>query len=426
MKNYLFIISILFTVVLHSCNSGSRANKSGYENWQWRGENRNGTYNETGLLKEWPAGGPQLLWKFEGLGEGHTSVAIASKKVYITGMHEDRLILYVFDMTGKLLTEKEIGKEWNENWNGTRSSVCINDGKIYIFNALGTLFCLAETTLQEVWKKNLLDEFDGRNLMFGMTESPLIVGDRIFMTPGGEKHNMVALNKLTGELIWTSPGTGKISTYCSPLYIGDQSTPMVVTWMATQYEEEPPRGTLYNNELVAFNAETGELLWSHLQPSENDINPNTPIYIDGKILSMTGYKGGAWLYRLKDGGKTAELVWKNEEMDNQMGGAIKVGDYVYTSGHFNNYWFCVDWKTGETKYKVRDIGRGNVIFADGMLYVYSEKGEMNLVKPNPDKFELVSYFKVTLGTNQLWAHPVILEGVLYIRHGDALMEYKIK
>jgi outer membrane protein assembly factor BamB len=348
------------------------------------------------------------------LGEGHTSVAIANEKIYITGMHGDRLILYVFDMNGKLLTEKEIGKEWNRNHNGTRSSVCINDGKLYIFNALGTLFCLDETTLNAVWTKDLLSDFDGRNIMFGITENPLIVGDKIFMTPGGVKDNMVAMNKHTGELIWSSPGIGEPSSHCSPLFIGDQSVPMVVT--------------CFEYDIVAFNAETGEVLWRRPQLSENDLNPNIPIYHDGMILSVTGYRGGAWLYRLTDGGKDAKLVWHNKEMDNQMGSAIRAGDYIYASGHqASRSWFCVDWKTGETKYQVRDIGPANVIFADGMLYVYSERdGTMNLVKPNPDKFELVSSFDVVYGTGPHWAHPVILNGVLYIRHGDALMAYKIK
>ena len=419
MGKYYFIIVILLSAVLLSCQQGNTRQ----DNWQWRGENRNGIYHETGLLKEWPADGPELLWKFEDLGEGHTSVAIANEKIYITGMHGDRLILYVFDMTGKLLTEKEIGKEWNTNWNGTRSSVCINDGKLYIFNALGTLFCLDETTLDEIWKKDVLDELDGRNLMFGMTENPLIVGDKIFMTPGGVKYNMVALNKNTGALIWSSPGTGMPSSYCSPLYIGDQSVPMVVTW----FEGVESSKDYYENKIVAFNAETGEMLWDQTLPSENDINPNIPIYSDGKILIITGYRGGAWLFRLKEGGKASELVWHNKEMDNQMGGAIKVGDYIYASGHQNRYWFCVDWNTGETKYKVGDIGRANVIFADGMLYVYNEiKGEMCLVRPNPEKFELVSSFNVTLGTGQHWAHTVIHNGVLYLRHGEALMAYKVK
>jgi outer membrane protein assembly factor BamB len=393
------------------------------DNWQWRGQNRNGVYNETGLLKEWPVEGPELLWKFEGLGEGHTSVAIAGEKIYITGMHDDILILYVFDMTGNLLTEKEIGNEWNKSWNGTRSSVCINDGKLYVFNALGTLFCLDEATLDEIWKKDLLTEFDGRNLMFGMTENPLIVGEKIFMTPGGEKNNMIALNKNTGALIWSSPGKGLPSSYSSPLYIGDQSIPIVVTWVSSTIEKP---GKIYDNELVAFNAETGELLWSLTLPSQNDINPNTPLYIDGMILSVTGYKGGAWLHRLKDGGKSVELVWKNDEMDNQMGGVIKIGDFLYAGGHMNNFWFCVDWKTGETKYKVQDIGRSNIIAADGMLFCYNEKGVMFLVKPNPEKVEIVGNFNVTLGTNQHWAHPVIHEGMLYIRHGDTVMAYKIK
>ena len=417
MRKYFFIIGFMFPAIFISCQEQSTP-----KNWQWRGEDRNGVYNETGLLKEWPAGGPELLWKFEGLGEGHTSVAIANGKIYASGLQGDKLILYVFDMKGKLLTEKEIGKEWNTQWNGTRSSVCINDGKLYIFNALGNFYCLDETTLGVVWTKDVLKDFDGRNLMFGMTENPLIVDDKLFLTPGGVVNGMVALNKNTGELLWSSPGTGKPSTYCSPLYIGDQSIPMVVTW----FEGEKQEGEIYDNKMVAFNANTGDLLWEKIQPSENDINPNMPMYSDGMILAVTGYRGGAWMYRLKEGGKVAELVWHNKEMDNQMGGAIKVGDYIYATGHQNKYWFCVDWNTGETKYKVRDIGSGNVIYADGMLYVYNEQGSMHLVKPNPEKFEPVSSFKITLGSNQHWAHPVIYQGVLYIRHGEALMAYKIK
>ena len=412
MKKYLFILLICLPITALA-----------QKNSQWRGENRDGIYNETGLLKAWPVDGPQLLWKFEKLGEGHTSVAIASEKIYITGMHGDVLMLYVFDMNGNLLKEKEVGKEWNKNHNGTRSTVCINDGKLYIFNALGTIFCLDETTLNEVWKKDLIAEFEGRNLMFGMTESPLIVGDKIFMTPGGVKHNIIALNKNSGALIWTSSGTGMPSSYCSPLYISDQSVPMIVTC----FEGLELGSKSYENKIAAFNAETGEMLWSYPQKGENDINPNTPMYRDGMIFSLTGYKGGAWLYQLKDGGKAVEQVWHNGEMDNQMGGAIKVGDYVYASGHQSGrYWFCVDWKTGKTIYKDNEIAPCNVIFADGMLYCYSEKGTMNLVKPNPEKYELVSSFKVTLGTGPHWAHPVIHNGVMYLRHGEALMAYKIK
>ena len=404
MKKYLFIITILFPFMLHA-----------QKNSQWRGENRNGMYNETGLLKVWPADGPQLLWKFDGLGESYASVAIANGKIYLTGQIDDKLMLYVLDLNGKLITKKEVGKEWTTNHVGTRCTVCANDGKLYINNSLGDMYCLDEITLNQIWKKNLLTDFDGKNIMWGMTESPLIVGDKIFATPGGVKNNIIALNKNTGALIWSATGDGTVSSYCSPQYIGDQSVPMIVT------------STF--NSIIALNANTGEKLWSHPQLPQTpqyNIHPNTPIYSDGMILSITGYRGGAILLRLKDGGKAVEQVWKNEEMDNQMGSAIRIGDYVYGSGHMNRFFFCVDWKTGETKYKVNNLTPCNTISADGMLICYSEKGEMGLVKPNPEKFELLSSFKVELGTGQHWAHPVIHEGVLYLRHGDTLMAYKVK
>ena len=401
MKKSLLFIAILFPIILNA-----------QRNWQWRGENRNGMYNETGLLKSWSSSGPQLLWKYEGLGEGHTSVSIANGKIYVTGMHGDRLILYVFDMTGRLLAQKEIGREWNTSHNGTRSSVNINDGKLYVFNALGNLYCLDEATLNVVWTKNLLRDFDGRNVMWGITENPLIVGNKIFMTPGGARNNMVAMNKNTGALIWSSQGEGTPSSYCSPIYIGDQSIPMVVTNM--------------RDHVIAFNADTGEKLWSVPLSNQRSIHPNIPIYHDGMIFITTGYGGGAMMLRLRNGGRSVEQVWKNAEMDNQIGSAIKIGDYVYGSGHNNRYWFCVDWRTGATKYRVRDMAPCNVISADGMLYCYSERGTMNLVRPNPDRLELVSSFNVTLGTGPHWAHPVIHQGVMYIRHGNALMAYKVK
>ena len=401
MKKFLFTIAILFPMMLQA-----------QKNSQWRGEERDGIYRETGLLKEWSSGGPQLLWKREGLGGGFTSVAIAGGKIYITGQTGDKLMLYALDLKGKLLAEKEVGKEWTKNHVGARCTVCVNDGKLYIGNALGQIHCLDETTLKEIWAKDILSDFDGRNIMWGMTESPLIVDDKIFITPGGAVNNLVALNKNTGALIWSSPGEGTVSAYCSPQYIGDQSVPMVVTCT--------------REHIIAFNANTGEKLWSHPHKNQRDIHPNTPIYSDGLIFSITGYRGGAMLLRLKDGGKAVEQIWKNDEMDNQMGGAIKIGDCVYASGHQNRFWFCVDWKTGKTNYKTNELGECNVISADGMLYVYSTKGEMCLVKPDPEKFDLVSKFKVTSGTGEHWAHPVIHEGVLYLRHGDALMAYRVK
>jgi len=407
MKKYLSIIVLLNLITALSCQQ-----KNVSTNSQWRGEGRDGMYNDTGLLKEWPAEGPQLLWYYEGLNEGFTSAAIAGNRIYVTGLLDDGLMVYVLDMTGQLLIAKEIGKEWDQGRNGTRSTACVNDGKVYVYSALGTLYCLDELTLDEVWSKDLLADFEGENIPWGVTESPLIVGEKIVMTPGGKTHNMVALNKHTGDLIWTSPGEGTISAYCSPQYIEYEGVCMVVTSTFAH--------------IIAWDIHTGEKLWSYPRTSKYDNHPNTPLYHNGMIFSPTGDGGGSLMLRLVDGGKAVEKVWENLEMDTQMGGAVRIGNYIYGSGHLNRYWFCLDWNTGETKYKERENTPCSVISADGMLYCYTEKGEMNLVKPNPEKFEPVSSFKVTLGTDTHWAHPVIHEGILYIRHGDALMAYKIK
>ena len=401
MKKWFFIMAVLLPVMLH-----------GQKNAQWRGDGRDGIYNETGLLKAWPADGPQLLWKYEGLGAGMSSAAIAGGKIYITGLKDDKLTLFVFDLTGRLLAQKEIAKEWTGDYPGTRSSVCVNEGKLYLYTGVGELVCLDETTLNKVWGKNVFSDFDGKNIRWGVTESPLVIGEKIFITPGGEKHNIVALNKHTGALMWSSPGEGTLSAYCSPQYIGDQSVPIIVT-SASDY-------------IIGLNADTGEKLWTFPQTNRYNIHANTPYYHNGMILSATGYGIGAVMLRLKDGGKAVEQVWNNTEMDTQLGGVVKVGDYIYATGHQNRFWFCVDWNTGETKYKVKDLAPCNAIFADGMIYCYSERGDMGLVKPDPANFDLVSSFKITLGTDQHWAHTVIQDGVLYVRHGDALMAYKVK
>ncbi|MDR3253312.1 MAG: PQQ-like beta-propeller repeat protein [Tannerella sp.] len=380
------------------------------ETAQWRGDNRDGIYNETGLLKEWPADGPQLLWHYDGLGEGHTSVSAANDKIYVTGMTDSAGILYVFDVQGNVLHKKTYGLEWNANFNGSRSTVTVDNGLLYIFSGRGVLYCLDQTTLKEVWKKDALNDFDGLNLMFGMTESPLIVGDVIYLTPGGVKNNFVALNKNTGELIWSSEGIQKPSTYCSPQYIDDAGMKLIVTAI--------------DSSLVAFDATTGKLLWETDQKNPHGHSPNTPIYYKGQVFSTTGGGLGSMALRLTDGGRSFEKVWSHE-LDNKLGGAVKVGDYVYGSGERNRFWYCVDWNTGETKYKSGDFGVGNVIYADGMLYCYSDKGEVALVRATPEKFDLKGQFKVTLGTDQHWAHPVIYKGVLYVRHGNTLMAYKI-
>ena len=382
------------------------------DNIQWRGTDRTGVYNETGLLKSWPAEGPALAWSYDGLGQGHSSVAIASDKIYLTGMKDSIGTLYVFDMSGKLLNKKEYGPDYKKSYNGPRGSITLNDGKLYLISGVGELYCYNATSLEMIWKKNILKEYNARNITWGINESPLIIGDKLIATPGGKENNVVALNKNTGKLIWGCPGEGELSAYCSPLYIKDQQVPLIVTM------------TAYH--IIGINAETGAKLWSYEHKNQYDVHANTPVYGDNMILCTSGYGKGSTMLRLTNGGKSIEMAWSSAEMDNRIGGMVKVGDYVYGSGDKSRAWFCADWKTGQIKYKQQGFAMGAIIANDGMLYCYNEKGEMMLVKATPEKFDVVSTFKITKGTEQHWAHPVIYKGLLFVRHGDSLMAYKIK
>ena len=380
--------------------------------FQWRGD-RSGVYNETGLLTSWPANGPKLLWHYDGLGEGFTSVAIADEKIYLTGLTGDKGYLYVLDMKGNLLSKKAYGTEWNRNHDGSRSTVAINEGKLYVYSGTGNLICLNQNTLDVIWKKNIETDFDGKNIMWGVNESSLIVDDKIILTPGGKKHNMVALNKNDGLLIWSCPADGDASSYCSPLYIADgQVVPQVVTMMASH--------------IVGVDISNGQKLWSYKYENFRKIHPNTPLYSDNMLLCTSGYGKGSVMLRLTNGGRSVEKVWETKELETKHGGIVKIGDYVYGSGDDKKFWYCLEWNTGKTKYADKSLGVGVTIAADGMLYCYSEKGDMALVKQNPEKFEIISKFPVKLGTGPHWAHPVIHNGVLYVRHGNTLMAYQLK
>jgi len=400
-------ISLFFLLIFTGCTAPVQEYPV-----EWRYD-RTGIYSqETGLLKSWPADGPELLWYYDGLGDGHSSVAIASGKIYITGLLDGKGYLYIFNSDGKLLNKVMYGDEWTENYVGARATPIINEGKIYLMSGTGNLVCLDEKNPDVIWKRNIFEDFESKNINWGFNESPLIIEDKIIVTPGGEKHNVVALNKNTGELIWSSPGVGELSAYCSPLYIGDQETPLIVTITAAH--------------IVGLEASTGNVLWSFESKNTHSIHANTPVYANNRVL-CTSVDKGCTMLQLSDGGRNAEIVWELPELDNMMGAMVKVGDYIYgsCSGYKNKLWYCVDWETGAIVYNEQGLASGVTIAADSMLYCYTNKGEMALVKPTPEKFDIVSKFMITLGTEQHWAHPVIYQGVLYVRHGNTLMAYKI-
>ncbi len=381
------------------------------DNIQWRGD-RTGIYKETGLLKSWGDRGPELLWQYDGLDEGFSSVAIASEKIYVTGLTDGKGYLYVLDMKGKLLDKKQYGNEWNISHSGSRGTVIVNDGRLYVVSGKGELVCFDEKNLRVLWQKDFVKDFDGTIPKYGVNESPLIVGDKLIATPGGKKHNVVALDKKTGDIIWSCPAEGDVSSYCCPIYVSDQQMPQIIT--------------ITGHHIVGIDITNGKMLWSIGFTNRFFEHPNTPVYNNSMVFCTSSYGVGSVMLQLTDGGCKAEQVWAAKELDPRTGHFLKFGDYIYGSGDNNSFWYCVDWKTGRIMYKDKSMAVGAIIAADGMLYCYSDKGEMALVKLDPAKFDIVSRFSVKAGTGPHWAHPVIYQGVLYVRHGDSLMAYKVK
>ena len=380
---------------------------------QWRND-RTGMYNETGLMKSWPMNGPKLLWHFDGLGRGYSSVSIDRDKIYVTGYTDGKGYLYVLSLDGKLQNKIEYGPEWDsDGYVGARSTVMHDSGKLYVVSGLMDLFCYDSQSLKLLWKKNYGKDYGAKNTAHGWNGPPLIVGEKLIIAPGSKNFHVIALNKTSGELIWASKGATEndMSGYATCIHIADQEVPQVVAMMS--------------DHIIGVDISNGQLLWSHHHTNRFREHPNTPEYYNGMVLGMSDYGKGSVMLRLTNGGRNAVKVWENTDLGHKTGNTMRFGDYVYGSGEKTN-WYCVDWQTGKTMYADRNFSVGSIISADGLLYCYGEKGEMALVKPNHQKFEIISQFPITLGTGEHWAHPVIFKGVLYIRHGDCLMAYKIK
>jgi outer membrane protein assembly factor BamB len=381
---------------------------------QWRGANRDGKYIGEKLLKKWPEGGPPLLWDVEGLGEGHGTVAVTDKKIYLTGMHGEDGFLYAFDLSGKKLWQRQYGKEWAGDYPGTRCTPTVVGELLYIESGQGQVFCMDSSTGEIKWSVDLLKKFGANNIRWGMTESLLIDGDRVICTPGGLEHNVVALNRFNGEVIWTSKGNGQPAAYCSPILVNHNGTRLIITMTA--------------ESIIGVDADDGTFYWQTPQHQTNKIHANTPLYFDGKVIcssSSSKSHSGLVLLQLSEDGKNVSVLWRNERFRNLMGGVILKDGYLYGSHSRRHHWSVIDTKSGEFTHHNRELGDGVIIYADGLFYCYSVNGVLALVDATPASFDIISSFEITKGTGRHWAHPVIKDGRLYLRHGDALMTFSI-
>ena len=395
------IIVIVFTTLLTYAQSPT----------VWRG-GANGIYPDKNLLRSWPATGPETIWAFEGLSEGHSSPVFALGHIFISSMIDKTGYITVLSMDGKEVKKYAYGEEYYESFPGSRSTPVVVGDFLYIYSGHGVIYAFEAMTGTLRWKKDLLKESGAENIRWGVTETLVVDGDKIFCSPGGTEMNVVALNRKDGSLIWKTPALGEASAYCTPALINHNSKKILVTMMA--------------KHIIGIDPESGKLLWNYEQPNQYGVHANTPIYSDGYLVCTSGYGKGTVGLKLSGDGNSVEKVWFNEKFDNRMGGVVCLNGYLYGSGDKTRAWMCLDLKTGTEKWASSEVANGVVISSDELLFIYSEKGELALAEVNPNAFKLLGKTKVEKGTAQHWAHPVVNNGILYVRHGNALIAYKIK
>ena len=394
----------------------------------WRGPERNGVYPESGLLKEWPAEGPQLLWETMDAGKGYSSPVIVGDRLYITGMNEDETqeIFSAYTLDGKKVYQTAYSAPWNDTYPETRTTPAIDGDKAYVISGSGDVVCLNIQDGKIVWKVEAGKVYGRKTGNWGTSECPLVFDNKVIYTPAGDQTTMVALNKENGELIWKTTAFGDVGAYVSPLLISYKGKRQIAGSTA--------------KHIFGVNPENGEIEWSFGEwgPSDRDakwpnIAPNTPIFKDGKLFFCHGYNINGVMLQLADDLKSVSVVWRTDVLDTHHGGYVEVNGAIDGSNWVNNdqgNWCAIDWNTGAAGYETAwqgGKGKGSIIAADGMLYCYDERrGAVALVRPNPAKFDIVSEFRITKGVGPHWAHPVIVNGVLYIRHGFALMAYKVR
>jgi outer membrane protein assembly factor BamB len=385
---------------------------------QWKGPDRNSMFSETGLLQEWPEGGPELILRIDSLGMGHSSAAVTNEAIYVSGMPDSTGgILYCFDLEGNLLWQDNYGKEWNLNFIGTRSTPTIVGNHLYLISSYGEICCYDLRTHKKVWSKSFQEDFNSDIMEYGIAESPLIEGKKLYCTPGGKENNVLCLNRFSGNVIWTCKGNGESATYSSSIFVNHNGSKILVS--------------VTEKSILGIDAMKGELLWSIPHESGHVVHVNTPLYYEGKIYmvseAMNG-KGGFIAIELSEDGSVAEILWKRDDFRNMLSGFIIRENYIYSSTYMEDDWHCLNALTGETEYTWKG-GYGTISFADNRFYILGNMGAAVLCEGSPEEFKTISIFRLDIKPYYpfalLWAPPVIKDKRLYIRHKGSLFVYNI-
>lgn len=401
---------------------------------QWRGPDRTGISKEKKLLKEWPKAGPKLVWSSNEIGLGYAAPAVVDGKAYFLGTKDKDEVIIALDGMGKQLWSAKLGPihDFDGNaWSaGPNAAPCVDGELIFALSSKGDLVCV-DTAGKEQWRKNLPSEMGGvvsavgggdRNLGWGYACAPVIDGDNLIVTPGGSKGLFAALNKKTGAVVWQSKEVPDAATYAAPIVATIGGIKQCIT--------------LVQNGAVGVSAKDGTLLWEHRKGDPYpDVVCTTPIAQGNLVYLSIGYGAGSELLELTpaDGKFKVNSLYAVKEMGNKQGGVILLDGYVY-GFHENRAWTCQDFMTGTVKWESnrRGLGAGSALIADGRLYCLGEdKCQVAMLAATPDGYKELSRFTLPKESmlrkprGKAWTHPVLSNGLLYLRDQELVYCYKV-
>ena len=385
---------------------------------QWRGSHRDGKSSDTGLLRQWPTDGPKLLWTAKGLGGGYSTPSFANGRIYGMGYRGDHEEVWALDVRdGREVWSAQLGSAVRDYGypDGPRCTPTVDGDRIYVLNPKGLLACLKSDSGEILWKQDLVDEFGGKMMSgWGFSESPLVDGDRLVCTPGGEKGTMLALNKMTGATLWQTTGITDKAAYSSIVIAEIQGV--------RQYVQ------LTGASVFGVDPETGAVLWRAARKGRTAV-VTTPIVHDDLVYVTSAYGVGCSAFRIdRKGNKlNAERIYANKVMANHHGGVVLVDGHLYGYSDGKG-WTCQDLETGEALWGDKALGKGAVTYADGHLYCRYEgnRGTVALVEATPEGYREKGRFDQPERSNKRsWPHPVITGGKLYLRDQDILLCFDV-
>jgi outer membrane protein assembly factor BamB len=376
---------------------------------QWRGPNRDGISKESGLLKQWAPEGPPLVWKASGAGGGYSSFAVAGGRLYTMGLRGAREYVIAFDVaTGKEVWATAHGSAFrNDRGDGPRGTPTVDGATLYALGGNGDLSAMDAKTGRIIWTMNVLQKFGGENITWGISESPLVIGEKILVNPGGPGASIVALNKKDGSLIWKSQSDRSGYSSAIPVKIGDTTQVVFFT----------------HQRAIGLDLKDGKLLWEYDRAANDVANVATPVARGNRIFISSDYGTGAGLVEIKADGKAQE-VYFTKDMRNHHSSSILIGDHLY--GFSSGILTAMRFDTGEVAWKDRSVGKGSLVYADGNLYALSENGVVGLIEATPEGYREKGRFRITQNSLPTWTHPVVAGGRLYLRDQDTIYAYDLR